>query len=118
MRAPRRPLGLGHELLPLTADVRPHGGEARQVDIDGPLADDVAPGRGAGRLAEAGQQRAHDHEAGPQADHQLAWRGEVEVTRPAFRRRDEGDGRSTSTPRLSSTRAMKATSPMSGMFSR
>ena len=29
--------------------------------------------------------------------------GEVEVTRPAFRRRDEGDSRSTSTPRSSRT---------------
>ena len=57
-------------------------GEAREVDVDGALADDVAAGLGAGRLAEAAEERAHHEEAAAQGARDVhGGRRAVEVRR-------------------------------------
>ena len=63
---------LGHKLLSLPPDAGAQHLEALQVHVYGPLADDVAAGRRAGRPSEAPQQRPHDQEAATEVGHQFA----------------------------------------------
>src|SRR3972149_8173327 len=58
----------------MAASLRPQGGEPREMYIEGPLAKDVAAWGARGSLAEAGQERPHDEEAGPVLDDQLCRR--------------------------------------------